>query len=201
MMQEELMEVYVDYRKGFVEVYKPARQEIHDYLSELRVELPKGFCAEINLTAKEWMKDIASTLNSGFVMTIDYGDPSAELYCKERKNGTLTCYHRHRSNKNPFINIGKQDITSHVNFSALCLYGHKNGLEYCGYRNQGDFLLSLGLKDFLRKKEKIKATPRGYSPGAFVGDTLVNSMGRKFKVLIQQKALPKMQLEGLKPIC
>src|ERR1700739_1167919 len=58
VMQDELMEVFVDYKNGFIELLKPALKELTDYLTELKVELPKGFCTEINLQATEWIKEI-----------------------------------------------------------------------------------------------------------------------------------------------
>ena len=78
VMQDELMEVYVDYKDGFIELLQPASPELKDYLRQLQVELPKGYRTEINLQAIDWIKDIATVLQKGFVLTIDYGYPSAD---------------------------------------------------------------------------------------------------------------------------
>jgi SAM-dependent MidA family methyltransferase len=198
VMQEELMEVFIDYQDGFVEQLKPARQELKNYLTELKVNLPKGFRTEINLDALGWIKETAECLKKGYVMTIDYGYPSAELYSASRNKGTLMCYHNHMTNRHPYLNIGEQDITSHVNFSALCLWGYKNGLELCGYTNQGTFLLSLGFRDYMKMVREQDSDLLKYEKEAMLSHLLLEDMGNKFKVLIQQKDTQKHELMGLK---
>ncbi|MGH2646295.1 MAG: class I SAM-dependent methyltransferase, partial [Ginsengibacter sp.] len=120
VMKDELMEVFVDYNnEEFVEKFKPASLEIKNYMNELDINLPKGFRTEINLEAVSWIKQIAKALQKGFVLTIDYGYPQSQLYNSARSTGTLLCYNKHTINYNPYKNMGEQDITAHVNFSAL----------------------------------------------------------------------------------
>ncbi|HEY9206586.1 MAG TPA: SAM-dependent methyltransferase, partial [Candidatus Methanoperedens sp.] len=102
VMGEKLMEIFVDYDDGFFEALKPASTELNNYLSELGVVLPEGYRTEINLDAIKWIEDIGATLKKGFVITIDYGYPSYELYQEYRNRGTLMCYFRHTANENPF---------------------------------------------------------------------------------------------------
>jgi hypothetical protein len=71
-------------------------------------------------------------LKKGFVLTIDYGYPSKELYAPHRKEGTLLCYYRHRASENPYERLGEQDITSHVNFTSLIQKGEEVGLHLTG---------------------------------------------------------------------
>jgi SAM-dependent MidA family methyltransferase len=199
-MQEELMEVFLDYKEGFIEVLKPAPKALADYLVELKVQLPKGFRTEINLEATKWIKEVATCLNKGYVLTIDYGDHSSELYREHRRSGTLVCYHKHQINDNPYRNIGAQDITSHVNFSALIHWGLKEGLTCCGLTNQGHFLAALGFSEYLLKtvvapQQDIVQTAKKVT---FLTHTLLIDMGSKFKVLIQGKQTPKQELVGLK---
>jgi SAM-dependent MidA family methyltransferase len=203
VMKDELMEVFVDYRNGFIELLRPAKKELKDYLTELNISLPHGFRTEINLEAVEWIKEIAVYLKKGFVITIDYGFPSSELYRQCRSNGTLVCYNKHAVNDDPYIDIGKQDITSHVNFSALNHWGLKNGLESCGFTNQAAFLLSLGFGDYLRKIDEKQSDNfiAMCRKQAMIKYTLLIDMGNKYKVLIQQKGLPKKELSGLKCTC
>lgn len=199
VMEDQLMEVFVDYRNSFVELLKPAEQALTDYLAELNVILPKGFRTEINLEATEWIKEIATSLKQGYVITIDYGYPSKELYSERRSCGTLVCYNKHTINDNPYLNIGEQDITTHVNFSALCHYGLKNGLMCCGLTNQANFLLGLGFKDYLKKTlETGQDIVSMAKQESFLTQTLLVDMGFKFKVLIQQKGLCNKDLLGLK---
>jgi SAM-dependent MidA family methyltransferase len=198
IMQDELMEVFVDYDGQLVEVLLPASQALKNYLCELNVVLPKNHRTEINLGAIEWMEEIATALKQGYLITIDYGHESNELYSERRSNGTILCYHNHTINDDPYSNIGQQDITSHVNFSALCHYGNKYGLEYCGLTNQAGFLLSLGFKEQLRKSmdhgQDLMLAAR---KEARISYTMLIEMGNKFKVLIQQKGIPKVSLSGL----
>jgi SAM-dependent MidA family methyltransferase len=202
VMKDELMEVFVDYKNGFVELLQPAKKELKNYLAELNISLSPGFRTEINLEAIEWIKGIAACLKKGFVITIDYGYPSFEFYRECRSHGTLVCYNKHTISNDPYSDIGKQDITAHVNFSALNHWGSKNGLEPCGFTNQAAFLLSLGFGDYLSKinEQQDNDLMRICRKQAFLKYTLLIDMGNKFKVLIQQKGLPKKELSGLKNI-
>ena len=198
VMCDELMEVYVDYQDGFVEVLKPAPDELKDYLTELNVELPKGFRTEINIQLIDWIKDLAASLEQGFVLTIDYGFTSSELYRQHRRLGTLTCYNNHKINDNPYQKVGDQDITAHVNFSALNHWGELNGLKCCGFTEQANFLRSLGLVEHLRKMEgQSNPSDSGTMNNMVLLHTLLMDMGTKFKVLIQQKGMQESKLSGL----
>ncbi|HWY12638.1 MAG TPA: SAM-dependent methyltransferase [Bacteroidia bacterium] len=197
VMEDELMEVFVDHKNDFVEILKPASKQLKDYLSELQIELPKGFRTEINLEAIDWMREIATHLKKGYVLTIDYGYPSSELYSEHRKQGTLTCFKKHKINYHPYTYIGEQDITSHVNFSALCLWGYKNGLQYCGFTDQLHFLNALGFRDYLKMTEQPGNDYFNFKREVSLTRTLLNDMGEKFKILIQQKEIPEYKLLGL----
>jgi SAM-dependent MidA family methyltransferase len=199
VMQDELMEVFVDDKDGFTELLRPAAKALKDYLAELNITFPEGYRTEINLEAVRWIQDITSSLKKGYVMTIDYGDSSEGLYKARRSQGTLLCYHKHQVNDQPYCNVGKQDITAHVNFSALCHWGMKNGLACCGLTSQANFLLNLGFKDHLRKTAVGDAIQLAMKE-TMLTHTLLIDMGSKFKVLIQQKGIPEGQLSGLKCI-
>lgn len=198
VMQEQLQEIFIDYRDGFVEVLRPAGAPLVNYFQELGVSLPHGFCTEVNLEATEWIKAIGATLKKGYVITIDYGYSSEELYRNCRSNGTLMCYHQHQLSDEPYKAIGLQDITTHVNFSALRHWGLKNGLTCDGLINQAAFLLGLGFKDCLRKtlaagENKVKAVWQE----AMLTRTFLLDMGMRFKVLIQHKGVGGKRLSGL----
>ncbi|MFM6008080.1 MAG: SAM-dependent methyltransferase, partial [Sphaerospermopsis kisseleviana] len=81
----------------------------------------------------------------GYVLTIDYGYPASRYFHPRRSQGTLQCYYQHRHHNNPYINIGKQDITAHVDFTALERWGKRCGLNQVGWTQQGLFLMALGL--------------------------------------------------------
>jgi SAM-dependent MidA family methyltransferase len=185
VMQQELMEVFVDYDNDFIEILRPANAELVNYMSEHNLQLSEGFCTEINLQAIKWINDIAEVLYKGFVLTIDYGFPATELYAEKRKDGTLLCYNKHSVNDLFYDNIGQQDITAHVNFSALHHWGEKKGLQFCGFTNQANFLVSLGLTEYIRKIEED--LNKSITCNMLQLQTLLIDMGKKFKVLAQSK--------------
>ena len=196
--KDELMEIFVGYENGFIELLRPADSSLTEYLDQLKVQLPVGYRAEINLQAVDWISEIAASMNRGFVLTIDYGNTSGGLYTEARRSGTLLCYHKHSINENFYSNIGQQDITAHVNFSALNHYGLQRGLNTIGLTTQIHFLQSLGLASHLRK---IESDPGNGLESNMKRIMLINNflmdMGRKMKVLIQQKGLDNPRLMGL----
>jgi SAM-dependent MidA family methyltransferase len=197
-MQDELMEVYVDYDGGFRELLQPSDIKLKEYLEELRVELPRGYRAEINLQAIDWISEVAASLKKGFLLTIDYGNTSPVLYTEARRLGTLLCYYKHSINENFYSNIGEQDITAHVNFSALSHYGKKYGLQTIGLTTQSHFLQALGLSNHLRAIESRSGNELESTAERMMAiNNFLVDMGRKIKVLIQQKGLERPQLQGM----
>jgi SAM-dependent MidA family methyltransferase len=199
VMEEELMEIFIDYKDDFYEVYRPANEKLKEYLSALGVQLPRSFRTEINLEAIEWIREISSALKKGYIITIDYGNVTTELYSARKSCGTLVCYNKHSVNDRLYNDIGKQDITSHVNFSALVHWGTTLGLDCCGLTDQANFLLALGFKDYLRQNaiqgQDLMSMVKKES---FLTHMLLVEMGSKFKVLIQKKGIPAHPLSGLK---
>lgn len=198
VMDKQMKEVYVDYDNTFIEVTRNASLPLTDYIKELNIHLPEGYKTEINLDVITWLQQVARFLHQGYIITVDYGYKSDDLYNDKRNNGTLMCYHMHQLDDNPYRKPGRQDITSHVNFSALHHWGKKHGLESCGFTTQAAFLLSLGFKSYLHNilsngKDIVKAALHE----ALVTRTLLLDMGQKFKVLIQQKGINQAALSGL----
>lgn len=108
-----------------------------------------GYRSEINLAALDWLSIVADRLQRGYVLTIDYGYPASRYYNPRRSQGTLQCYYHHRHHDNPYINIGQQDITAHVDFTGLERWGEQCGLDQVGFTQQGLFLMMLGLGERL----------------------------------------------------
>ncbi|MEW6469586.1 MAG: SAM-dependent methyltransferase [Bacteroidota bacterium] len=197
VMNKELMEVYVDHQDAFTEVLRPASGQLKEYLAELNISLPEGAQTEINLQALEWLRDISAVLKKGFVLTIDYGYSAPEMKRYAGRQGTLLCYHRHRISDRLYESIGEQDITAHVNFSALRHWGDRNGLSCCGYTDQARFLLALGLTDCLRREEARAGSLKAATTLRMI-HTLLVDMGGKFKVFAQQKGVsPAAGLSGM----
>lgn len=193
VMQDELMEVFVNYEDEFREILKPASPELKHYLSDQNITLPQNYRTEINLEAITWIKDIAESMQKGFVITVDYGYPAAEYYSEKRKLGTLACYYKHTVTEEYYKNIGKQDITAHVNFTALVIFGKRYGLQFSGFCNQNYFLRSLGLINHLRTLEMNSKSKESFMEI----NKLIMDMGHKFKVLIQQKNVDSKYLTGM----
>ncbi len=190
--KQDLMEILVDYRQdAFKEVLRPARPELVNYFDELNVRLPEGFQTEINLQALQWMKEVAGKLKRGFVLTIDYGFPSQDLYNRNRSEGNIVCYYKHRLHHSLYENIGTQDITAHINFSALHHWGVKYGLNLTGFTTQSQFLMGLGISRQASMDPACVASP-------MMLRTLLVDMGNRMKVLIQQKNMPPIMLSGLR---
>lgn len=195
----KIYEVYIelDEEENVKEVLREPSEEIIKYIKELNINIPEGMQTEINLDAKDYIQKIAKKLKKGYVITIDYGYPSAELYKPYRMRGTLLCYHKHRYSENFYENVGLQDITSHVNFSALSYYGKIVGLETTGFTDQAHFLTNLGLMDIfaqLQERDDIEAYERINRLKTLV---LPKGMGEKFKVLVQHKNVENPQIKGL----
>lgn len=190
-----LLEIYVTCPDGsFQETLgPPSTRLIEEYLRLYGSPLEAGQRAEVNLQALEWMEGANRALDRGFILTIDYGYLSSELYHPERRDGTLLCYFRHTPSSNPYQRIGHQDITAHVNFTALIKRGEALGLQKAGYTEQYRFLAALGL---LRELENLEKSHDRYSDPAFLKNKLAirnflipGGMGTLFKVLAQAKGV------------
>ena len=188
-MKESLMEVFVDYQHGgFTEIPLPATKEQTDCLNDLGIKLPKGFRTELNLSAHDYIKHTSESMQSGFLLTIDYGYLSHQLVTPSKREGTLVSYHQHKVSDRLYEDPGERDITSHVNFSALMHWGKQFGWKERLYANQGNFLLNLGFvkeleQSFAEEKNIVLAAKRI----AVLNHLLIYDMGTKFKVLIQEK--------------
>jgi len=189
--------ITIDRENNIKEILKEADEEIIKYIKELNINIPEGMQTEINLDAVDYIKKIARKLKKGYVISIDYGFPSAELYKYYRMRGTLLCYYRHRYSENYYENVGMQDITSHVNFSALKYYGMVAGLDFTGFTDQAHFLTNLGLMDILtqlQEKNDLESFERLNRLKTLV---LPKGMGEKFKVLVQHKNIENPEIKGL----
>jgi Fe2+ or Zn2+ uptake regulation protein len=127
------------------------------------------------------------TLGGRSVYEHEYGYPSHELYQSYRGRGTLMAYRVHETSEDLYQNPGEQDLTSHVNFSALKYWGEKEGLKTLGFTDQSNFLLGIGLLDMISGAD-------GESPPmdeVLKAKTLImpGGMGDTFKVLIQAKGV------------
>ncbi|WP_303721003.1 class I SAM-dependent methyltransferase [Malonomonas rubra] len=190
----ELKEVFVvNSDEGFVEEGRPlTNPAIRDYFKLVGHGLLEGNRGEVNLQALDWMSSVGKVLARGFVLTIDYGYPAEELYAPFRRNGTLLCYHKHQSNENPYQRLGCQDITAHIDFTALQKVGERNGLESLYFGEQYRFLMGLGFLEALIELQACATNPQQAQALRMTLKNLVmpdGGMGDSFKVLVQGKGV------------
>ncbi|RJG09332.1 class I SAM-dependent methyltransferase [Massilia cavernae] len=157
-------------------------------------ELPEGYLTEVHPVAAGFMVSLAHMMGKGrgAAFLFDYGFPAHEYYLGQREAGTVMCHYRHHSHPDPFYLPGLQDITAHVDFTAMALAAQDNGLDVLGYMNQASFLLGAGIGDLLTRTDPQDAMR--YLPQANAVQKLLSpaEMGELFKVLIVGKgvALP-----------
>jgi SAM-dependent MidA family methyltransferase len=160
---------------------RPANGAILEEARTIPVPIP--YESEIGLAAKAWMRSLAERLESGVILVIDYGFPRHEYYHPQRSMGTLMCHARQRAHGDPFQRPGEQDITAHVDFSALARAARAAGLEVLGYATQAQFLVNCGITDVLAEANLENALH--YAPIAAEAQKLLSpaEMGELFKVL------------------
>jgi SAM-dependent MidA family methyltransferase len=128
---------------------EPSSPRLAERLTSLGLSLTEGYRGEVNLALEDWTGQLSSTLDRGFILTIDYGQLAPDLYSLHNNQGTLVCYHRHVVSRDPYRHIGHQDITCQVDFTSLMRLGDRHGLATVGYTLQRQFLTNLGFSSFL----------------------------------------------------
>jgi len=126
---------------------KPADEAIRRRIEPLA--LPPGYTSEINLQAEAWVRSVADILEQGAMLLVDYGFPRAEFYHPQRSDGTLMCHYRHRAHDDPLTLVGLQDVTAHIDFTAIAEAGTGAGLSLLGYTSQAAFLIGCGLEQLM----------------------------------------------------
>ena len=112
-------------------------------------DAPKEGRFEVNPGAYPAMRSLCQLLERGALLVFDYGYPQEELWARWRTTGTLLCFYRHTAHENPYIHVGEQDMTTHVNFSELVAAVEEEGLTPCGPVSQAEFLYALGLQSLV----------------------------------------------------
>ena len=202
--QGNLKEIYVTQRNGqFEERWgELSDPRIASYFRSMDITLQEGQKAEVNLLALEWMERVARCLERGFVLTIDYGCLSEELYAPNRREGTLLCYFQHQTSENSYERLGEQDMTSHVNFTSLIRKGEEVGLRFTGLVPQYRFLIGLGILEQMetlgRELSELDGLKLRLSLKNLIEPEM--GMGEVFKVLVQHKGMDQPRLDGLRDL-
>ena len=147
--------------------------------------MPCGYLTEVHAVAAGFMQALAAMLGAGKAVALlfDYGFPAHEYYFPERSQGTLMCHYRHHAHPDPFYLPGLQDITAHVDFTAMARSAMDGGLDICGYSSQAAFLLNAGIGELLLRTSPEQT--RDYLPQANAVQKLISpaEMGELFKLL------------------
>lgn len=192
---QRLQELFIDYAEGkFVERLGPlSSPKLQEYVHRYGIDLQEGQTSELHVAAEEWMTQVARVFQQGVMITIDYGHTGSDYYAADRNDGTLICYYQHAVSTNPYIRVGEQDMTAHVNFSALAKAGKECGLLPVGFTTLANWLMGLGVEEMVEdqdpESEEIQALSQLLRP---------HGMGNTFKVLVQQKGIESVSLRGLR---
>lgn len=134
---------------------RPADASLAEAVTGIEAEvgaLPNDYGSEVGLLARGWMRSAGQWLARGALLAIDYGFPRREYYHPQRLMGTLMCHYRHHAHADPLWLPGLNDITAHVDFTAMAQAAHEGGLQVLGYTSQAHFLLNCGLLDLLKQE-------------------------------------------------
>ena len=201
MTAQGLQEIFVDVDgERLVErELPPSSPEIVEFLTRQNIALRQGQQAECGLAACHWIEHVGRNLGRGFVLTVDYGHEAPQLFDEHHMNGTLLAYSRHRVSEDFYRTPGEQDLTSHVNFTALDLCGRQIGLERIGFVSQTQFLLGLARLNNFADLESEEWNENERTRARLSFQNLVNpeGLGERFRVLIQGKGISAVRLSGL----
>lgn len=177
-----LFERGVAYADGFVWQDRPLLAgDLYDYVQPL--DLPQNYLTEVCPAASGLVASLAQILKQGAILMVDYGFSANEYYHPQRNLGTLMCHYQHYAHTNPLIHVGLQDITAHVDFTAMAVAGMKAGAEFAGFTSQAQFLMNCGILDLMSQVPADDTA--NYVPLAAAAHKLLSpaEMGDLFKVI------------------
>ncbi len=185
--QQQLLECYVTYDGNQFKwiIATSSNPALIDYWQHISINNNEPYTSEINLFALAWLTSISELLTTGAILLIDYGFPRHEYYHPSRNMGTLMCHYRQQAHTDPFLLPGLQDITAHVDFTALAMRAVELDLTVAGFTHQAAFLLNCQLLTHLqaaqqhctREAERVQLTQQVQLL------TAPHEMGDLFKVM------------------
>lgn len=196
--------VAVDPAGAFIEQeIEPTTPALAERLAAERIALVDGQTAELCLELDRWIAEASADLARGVLILIDYGAPAPELYDPvRRRDGTLRAYLRHQVHGDPFRHVGRQDLTAHVDVTAVEGAAHRAGLSTLGTTTQAEALVSLGIEGRLQAIQADRATT--FEEYAVVRSSLMrmldpSAMGR-FRVMVFGRGWPDLPASGAAPL-
>jgi len=198
----ELVELCVaaDAAGRLVEVERAAPAQVAEWAARFGAAAEEGTEAEVALSLGPQLRLMQEALEAGVLIVVDYGFPAAELYAPSRRRGTLLAYHAHSTNEDFLERVGEQDLTAHVNFTALEESARELGLDVLGLTTQDRFLVANGILDFFEQRSREQAYDPRQVKLRMQAMQLIHpmGMGRTFKVLMLSKGWdPPPRLTGM----
>jgi SAM-dependent MidA family methyltransferase len=174
--------------RPFAWSFRPALGEVR--AATERLGLAPGYVTEIGLAGRAFIRSAGAILERGVMLFVDYGFPAREYYHPQRSQGTLMCHYRHRAHADPFFLPGLQDITAHVDFTAIAEAATGVGLDVLGYASQEQFLVNCGITDLMLRTPPEDAAR--YLPQAAAANKLLSpsEMGELFKAIALGRGVP-----------
>ncbi|MFN8523125.1 MAG: class I SAM-dependent methyltransferase [Chloroflexota bacterium] len=179
IQSERLLEQYVRWETEGprLESGEPSSAAINEYFERLGLWPGEGCTAEVNLAGVRLAGQLASALDRGALLLVDYGYPAELLYAPHRRAGTLLCYRGHRVSSDPLRDVGQQDITTHVDFTSVARAGEAEGLSTACLISQAQLLDLLGLPLYRGQLRSASTTPAEQDAGARALAALVDPEG------------------------
>ncbi len=165
------------------ETGKPLNAQLSDDLQKTLQQLPDGYLSEIRPAVSPWIGSVADALEQGIALLMDYGYDRHDYYRPERDGGTLKCFFRHHTHDDPLQYIGLQDVTAHVDFTAVAEAADAAGLEVAGYTSQMWFLLSGGITELAAEEPQDELQQQLMNSQAIQKLTMPAQMGEIIKVM------------------
>ena len=169
--------------------WKPAARPLQEAVASLGLQLPPGHVSEINLRLQPWIGELGKFLARGVALLVDYGYERHDYYSPDRSSGTLLCHYRHHGNTDPLYLPGMQDITAHVDFTAVAEAADSAGLRVAGYTSQAAFLLGCGIEQMLEAMASGQDAEWFALIEGFKRLVLPTDMGERFRVMALARGL------------
>jgi len=179
---------------GFSWAWRPASIPLAEQVTALVDEigpLADGYTSELCLRLTPWIASLAAALERGMLLLVDYGYPRREYYHPQRIDGTLQCHYRQQAHNDPLRLAGLQDITAHVDFTAIVEAGHAAGLAVAGYATQAHFLLGCGLDTLLATSDPDDTAAHLARMSEAKALTLPGEMGESFQAIALTRGIDR----------
>ncbi len=187
--QDEVKELGVGLMQDELTLVKHAcdndrlKQRVREIEQDISMSLEPGYVSEVNFVAEDWLQEVAGYIERGAILIIDYGYPRHEYYHEQRHQGTLMCHYQHHSHIDPFVYPGLQDVTAHIDFTAIANAGVEAGLTLDGYTSQAHFLLENNFQEIVESLSDDEPDNRIKLSREVQKLVMPHEMGELFKVI------------------